>query len=1000
MASDRLAPTILTDKEMFGISDYTKSLFASTENFGNITGDWLQLEKSTFNDLKNRGKIRKEISFENLIQSPDEYDEVAKAYIDDLKTTFKLPDDETAALWSYRPGWYKKYGGKIENIPNEAKGSFGKSGKVIMQQRMDTLNEHLKSIGKEQKFDIGMFNPLRISTAEASEAPDILTDEQMGFKPPDILSDKEIDAPDRRFGGVGGGWMPETRFEKAIRTVEPYMPTIGKLFKFQKEYIEPAFKVAVRKPETFAGKALTPEELKETEQMRWADILREASGMMRRMVPGETPPDYVTELQTPHGLRIAKEFVAEMGGTALEEGIKPTTWITWAVLERAIPAIAKGAFKKLPKSIQQALIKERYLFRKSPIDLAYKELGLKMGASLQDVTKAYRGQAVKWHPDKAPAGQAIKYTRKFIRIQGAYDKIKGQLEVPTYMAEAIKKPTIEAKPEAKAIIPIEETPTQKVISALKIAKSVRGKQERLYTEERAKRIARAKAVGEKVKGERGFYAELAQLKGKLPRAQFEAIRDKIGQEDIDNLFNMVKENSLLNEWQKINTRTGLAKLFGEYGGVVPTEGELTLLKRVFGEDFVKAILDKRGMWKKIKEAGYQVANIPRSVMASFDYSAPFRQGVFFIGRGKQFWPAFGKMFKPFFSEKAFKAIQEDIVRRPTFELMDRSRLALTKMGEMLTQREEPFMSMWAEKIPGVGPIVRASGRAYIGFLNKLRADVFDDLVKKATALGLDPKRNMDLTRAIAKFVNAGTGRGSLGGLERAAVGLNTFFFSPRLMASRLSLLNPVFYIRQPPFVRKEALKSLFTFASTVLTILGLAKLAGIKVGADPRSADFGKMIIGNTRIDILGGFQQYLRMAGQLISGEYVSSTTGKIVTLGEGYRPLTRADIVRRQIESKFSPIMSFANSLLKGKTFAGKDISVPKEVGLRFVPMVIQDAYDIMEDDPSLLPAGGLAIFGVGVQTYKGKEMRPIERWREKRKTTKSNLEKWRKKRKMEKR
>lgn len=1208
------APLVLTDEQMSGVSDYTKSLFASTENFGNITGDWLQLEKYTFNDLKNRNKIRKDIPFNELSKNPQLYDEVAQAYIKDLKTTFKLPDDETAALWSYRPGWYRRYGGEIKNIPDTARGSFGKTGRQVMQQRMSAINQYLKSSGKEQRFDIGLFNPFRIKNAEVATVPDILSDEQMNDGIPSILTDEQMSAPGERFMPSDFRTEPftklatpeeffkrETEIKEIVRDIPEGVKGLGNIFRTIATPLAPSRYTPEMKKSMVEGARFTGNVVKELfwrpltgwfqsmlkevskRQFKREDYIAGKAGFQslpRAMARGLLGIEDVTgaEILEAGGLPKTEELVIkhpilaagkEVWGATLDvlplPVLQPIGTINRLIKEGKYAAadklaietsekIAKARYEQMGKPLGktweqlpqqtrnvaikmtgeapikqlgnrsiseifynrpykaiQELAKRQFVSRAGQLRVGdFAQLGKQIGkitgfregkallniagkevvaglAQLKPVVKPevvareYIGvepESAKWKETWKKASPDVKYQMRDYakkiaktpksalplkelvesletRWEGVWDlggvaenqvqftdvktgatmsmpisqitpeKVKAYIEnkrkqfveggrlapeevevkpvppeAPIKPKEPPGKPPI--SPPTATIAPQPEPPTdpvQKVISALKKAKSVRGKQERLYAEERAKRIARAKAVGKKVKGEKGFYAELGQLKGKLPKAQFEAIRSEIGQEDIDNLFNKIKDNPLLNDWQKMTTRTGLAKLFGEYGGVVPTGGELKLLKRVFGEDFTKAILDKRRMWQKIKEAGYQIVNIPRSIMASFDLSAPFRQGVFFIGRGKQFWSAFGKMFKPFVSEKAFQALKADIVRRPTFSLMDESGLSLTEMGEALGAREEAFMSQWAEKIPGVGPVVRASGRAYVGFLNKLRADVFDDLVKKATALGLDPRKNKDLLRAIAKYVNTGTGRGHLGGLERAAVGLNAFFFSPRLMASRLSLLNPIYYISQPPFVRKEALKDLFIFASVGMSILGMAKLAGLKVGADPRSSDFGKIKIGNTRIDLWGGFQPYIRMAAQLITGEYVSSTTGKIITLGEGYRPLTRADILQRQIEGKFSPVMSFANTLLKGKTFAGQPVDVPKEVGLRFAPMVVQDMYDIMQEDPTLLPISGLAIFGVGMQTYKGREKSPVKRWREKRKTQKSSLEEWRKKRERQK-
>lgn len=507
----------------------------------------------------------------------------------------------------------------------------------------------------------------------------------------------------------------------------------------------------------------------------------------------------------------------------------------------------------------------------------------------------------------------------------------------------------------------------KIVAALKEAKPIRRKQERLYSQERAKRLKAAIAAGKRISGEKGYFAQLHKLKGKLPKAEFESLRKKLAPEEIEELFNIVRQSTEVTGYSNITAQGGLLKMLGEQGGRVPTEGELVLLRKIFPANLIQALLKKRTTLQKLTEAGLQLANIPRAVMASYDLSAPFRQGIFLAAsHPKRFTQAFFKMFKQFGSERAFLAAEESIAQKSTYNLMREGGLSLTKMGERMALREEAFMSQWAERIPLIGRGVKASGRAHMGFLNKLRADVFEDLVLKAEKLGLDPRNNMDLTKQIAKFVNAASGRGNLGSLERSAVILNTFFFSPRLMSSRLTLLNPVYYVKADPFVRKEALKSLLTTAGAVGTVLGLAKAGGAEVSLDPRSADFLKIKIDKTRIDIMGGFQQYIRAAAQLISGQYVSSTTGKVMTLGEGYRPLTRLEILYRQIESKEAPIFSFTTQMLKGRDIQGEKLSIPKEVADRFIPMVLRDVYDIAQEDPTLLPITALGFFGVGLQTY----------------------------------
>lgn len=375
--------------------------------------------------------------------------------------------------------------------------------------------------------------------------------------------------------------------------------------------------------------------------------------------------------------------------------------------------------------------------------------------------------------------------------------------------------------------------------------------------------------------------------------------------------------------------------------------------------------------KRIGNWALELANLPRTLMSSFfDLSFGGRQGIFALPSfPKEFAGAWKAQFKMFATETGYEKAMDAVMKHPDYIFAEKSGISFTDLGYKLAKREEQFMSTLAEKLPFfIGKGVRMTSRAYTGMANKLRMDIFSSMIRDTENAGFKPRENATEAKAIANFVNTVTGRGSLGRFEKDAILLNAVFYSPRLMASRLKLLNPLSYIKANPAVRKQSLKSLFAFAGMITAVLGLAKLAGAKVGADWRNADFGKIKIRNTRIDIMGGFQQYIRMAGQLITGQYVSSTTGKVITLGEGYKPLTRLDILQRQVESKEAPILSFATDILRGTTFAGEKVNIPKEIGLRFVPMVIQDMYDLYKEDPSLLPLGGLAVFGFGAQTYSG--------------------------------
>lgn len=547
-------------------------------------------------------------------------------------------------------------------------------------------------------------------------------------------------------------------------------------------------------------------------------------------------------------------------------------------------------------------------------------------------------------------------------------KEKGIEKPPPEKPPVVKTPKEMPKTETQTA---QDVSVQKVMQAIKEVKSVRKTQERLYSIERGKRLGRALGVGEKTKlrGEARFYAMKGKLAGELTKVEFESLRGKVSELDIQNVFDKAIESSNLAGFEKITAGEGLAKLFGEYGGRVPTYGELALLERVFPKEFIEVLLKKRPLMTKITEAGLQLANIPRAIMASFDLSFGLRQGAFAAPRfRKQFWNSWKRQFKEFGSERAYQASQEALVQNPFFELAKEARVAFTELGKILTKREEVFASQWAERIPIIGRGVRASGRAYTAFANRYRLDIFAELVKQAEKQGLKPRENPLITRKIADFVNNATGRSSLGAFEKASLGLNAVFFSPRLNVARIKLLWPGYYILQPKFVRQQALKTALSAAATATTILGVAKLGGLDVGANPFSADFGKIKVGDGRIrvDMLAGFSQFIRAVAQITSGKYISSVTGKEIPLGEGYRPITRKDILFRQIEAKEAPVFSLLSSILENKDWAGQELHIPKAVANRFIPMVWQDVYEIAKEDPEFMALGIPALFGVGLQVY----------------------------------
>jgi soluble lytic murein transglycosylase len=517
---------------------------------------------------------------------------------------------------------------------------------------------------------------------------------------------------------------------------------------------------------------------------------------------------------------------------------------------------------------------------------------------------------------------------------------------------------------------------------------LRREAEEILAKERARRLAQVYATRKKKGGEAGFYSELAALKGSMGRPKIESIRDQFTQDEIDKMYDIVKNSPALEGYETVQAQQALNKLLGADYGEIPTAREVELLATAMPQKMKvwRALLeDESGRLNYIEGSvpnlAANILGIPRTLKASFDFSAPFRQGMFLVGR-KEFWKAMPGMFKSFFSEGHFQQIQDEIFNRPTYELMNRAGLQTTKASGGVLQREEAFVSQFAEKIPGV----RHSERAYLAFLNKVRADVFDDFVRKGDELGIDFIDDPDYLKSAARFINAATGRGTIRIMSRNAEILSNVLFSPKLMASRIQLLNPGFYVGLHPEVRKEAAKSGLIYASTVMSILGLAGAAGADVEMDPRSSDFAKIKVGNTRFDVTGGFQPYVRFYAQFLTGQQKGINDGVVRNIGwvpdfirkhlpgvdqGAYKPTTRKDIVYRFFENKEAPNAAEVTRLLQGSDPVGNPLTLQSEAVNLFAPLIVSDTYQAYQDlgAKGLLTAAPNAL-GVGVQTYTPKK------------------------------
>lgn len=418
--------------------------------------------------------------------------------------------------------------------------------------------------------------------------------------------------------------------------------------------------------------------------------------------------------------------------------------------------------------------------------------------------------------------------------------------------------------------------------------------------------------------------------------------------------------------------------------VLKARYELDQVKNRFYEGLINAKMAQRSVPRRAYDSMIEGVNAMRAVLTSADLSAVLRQGLM-IGLAHPLRAAksIGPMIKAFGSaEKAYE-VDFNIRNRDNYPLMRASKLYLAEHGAALSKMEEAYLSRLASKIPGIGHIVKASERAYITYLNKLRADSFDAM---AGSLGKGGQVTTAQARIISNYINVATGRGTIFMADQAAAGLNAVFFAPRFVASRFQMIlgQPLYFgvlSGKAPLIEKGALRARAQIAGEYARILtgaavvyGLGVAAGAELETDPRSSDFGKMRFGNTRIDMMAGLGQVTVLLNKIGTGEKKSLRTGQILPLvpppgGKlkfGSEDLD--DTLEKFLRFKLAPAPGLAWNYLSGTDAVGNPVTASSLAINALVPISLSDVYATMVEQgvPKGPAIGVLSIFGAGVQNF----------------------------------
>lgn len=494
--------------------------------------------------------------------------------------------------------------------------------------------------------------------------------------------------------------------------------------------------------------------------------------------------------------------------------------------------------------------------------------------------------------------------------------------------------------------------------------TARAQQDVLLSQQRGQRFSQARENAKGLTGSDAYFKRLAAQKGSYQQVDYHPLIDTIGPQRGEELFTKAQQKiystpddvyhelNLHPDGARLTTEKAVRKVIGLEPGI-PTRSELKLLG-VYSPQLAEEVKAAMPVHRKIFDAAGILFGNARSIKSSMDFSMGGRQGLFVAARHPAEWARANKeSIKYAKSSDYYNQSMREVHGDEWGQFIDSHNKNVLTGGvghEEAYTNTDIFAGKTAKKA-GVGHLVAGSERAYVGGLTKLRKDI---LVKALRAYGNTPqeveqalgKKNVDgLLETVATLTGRGGKKG--GFTEKHLATLGSALFSPRLWASRLQPLNPAFWNRIGPAGRKEAIQNLGSFAAVAGVVLSAAVRAGADVETDPRSSDFLKIKVGDTRYDILGGFQQNLVFGARELSGSTKSSTTGAITKYGSTPIAPTRLSAAFDLTRNKANPVLSAGANILEGKDKGGNKINPATEIGQLFVPISIQSTYHAAQDE-----------------------------------------------------
>ena len=321
----------------------------------------------------------------------------------------------------------------------------------------------------------------------------------------------------------------------------------------------------------------------------------------------------------------------------------------------------------------------------------------------------------------------------------------------------------------------------------------------------------------------------------------------------------------------------------------------------------------------------------------------------------------------------------------------------TRLGVAVGIQEEAYPESWSIQVfnkikdkTGIPNFFLASEKGFNIAIQATRAEITDALIDMAGGdIGMLKEQNAGL------FVNELTGRGKtpFSNNPNAERAVNALLFAPRYLFSRIAQIYNIKYGikwainkyqgKETGMIDKMRAKA--SFAQLALFAVLIPAIKGIFRAMDDddphgdewwerflsayefRTSDFGKIVIGDTRIDVSAGFDGLITLAARVVSGKSVSVSGVK--------RDKDWSDVIGAFGEGKLSPAARLVIDAWRyvteedPKNFMYQPITARGLLSDALLPISVENLTELTmpTENKTAQIAGILAdIVGLGANTY----------------------------------